>query len=1175
MRVATQESQGGMKFKDNDLKIKIQAHRLANDESKKFPRTQGSKFKESIHSEEWKSFQSQHQTALRIRRWRYNLIPAESKFKTLCSIIKDKYMMKAQVNAVISKASRVFNTKTRKVEENLHVRFLENKPNIAGTGPNWIFDIDSLTNYMNYIPVSAGNQTNKNAGPQDTIGNAEDALRKEFKQGCMHQRGVTKAGSTNSFNTVSNPVNTASTLRIFSADGPSSPHPDALIHANTLLHIDQDDSQIPNLEDTVELQSLGIFNSAYDDDLDKFTSLVQSVGAEADFNNIELPLLNKKDKRGIVVRNKARLVVQGHRQEEGIDYDKVFAHVARIKAIRIFLACIIYGIYCLPNGCQKCLLIWNNRKGGVSSTPIETQKPFVKDEEDADIDVHLYRSMIGSLMHLMASRPDIMFAVCACSRFQVTPKLLHLQAVKMIFRYLKGQPKLGLWYPKDSPFDMDAYSNSDYAGANLDRKSTIGGCQFLARRLISGQCNKQTIVATSTTEAKYVAAANCCGQDKVITRLKLRVKRLEKKRKARTSQPMKRRLFKGKVETSTDKILGEDASKQGRNNDKTEELNLTDGADTEVIVEYKGSSEKVGSTDDQVSTARPETLIKLRSKKAKEKGIAFKDADDSTRPIRSITTLQPLPTIDLKDKGKGVLVEEEPKKLEKVKRRDQWLAQIESDADLAQRIYEEELSELGRAQKERQNQEEATIAALIEEFDEIQARIDADHELAVRMTHEEQEKYTIEERTRLLAKYFERRKKQLVAKRAEAIRNKPPKRTQVRNRMITYLKHIDSKKEEKKSVEPESKGKKRKRIKRITDSALKQKSSKKQKMVQEQESADYEHENEKLRMWLTVVSDKEENVKKAPAKAARSKGIDFLSEAALLEEAQLKKAIKRSKQETKSWGDSGDEANVKGDDEYVQDIDDEPQQADDERTDSKNQETNDDEKETDDEIDKELNGEVNVRLTDDEQDVEDQEDVDMTNVAHVQVEQTQEQTMGVHEESGPEMASVQEATTSTIDVPDSETLTTLHQRTVNLEKDVKELKDIDNSTKVISTIKYEVPNTVKEYLGSSMDDALHNKTTLFETMTKYKSLKTSPKHKSLYHTLMESIIEDEEAMDEGVAEKLKKRKSDDVDKDKGKSLATSSKSSKSGKSTKDHVEEPIFVQDFDYAEHDDADMPRD
>ncbi|GJT79466.1 hypothetical protein Tco_1053808 [Tanacetum coccineum] len=147
-----------------------------------------------------------------------------------------------------------------------------------------------------------------------------------------------------------------------------------------------------------------------------------------------------------------------------------------------------------------------------TSTPIETNKALIKDEEAEDVDVHLYRSMIGSLMYLTASRPDTMFAVCACARFQVTLKTSHLNAVKRIFRYLKGLPKLGLWYPRDSPFDLEAFFDSDYVGASLDKKSTTEGCQFLGKRLISWQCKKQTIVANSTTEAEYVAAANCCGQ---------------------------------------------------------------------------------------------------------------------------------------------------------------------------------------------------------------------------------------------------------------------------------------------------------------------------------------------------------------------------------------------------------------------------------------------------------------------------------------------------------------------------------------------------------------------------------------------------------------------------------------------------------------------------------------
>nr|GEV19361.1 uncharacterized mitochondrial protein AtMg00810-like [Tanacetum cinerariifolium] len=453
---------------------------------------------------------------------------------------------------VTSKALRVFNTKIIKVKENLHVRFLENKPNVEGTGPNWLFDIDSLTNSMNYILVSAGNQTNKNAGPQDTNGNAEkkasdtvDSFCKEFEQGCMDQRGAAKARNTNSFNIVSNPVNTASTSGTFSVGGPSSPHPDAFIPDDTLLHVAQDDSQIPDLEDTVELKSTGIFTSAYDDDLDTSTSPVQSVGAEADFNNIE---------SSIVIEPKK--VAQALDDESWVEamLDKLL-----IEAIKIFLAfasfmgftvyqmdvksAFLYGTieeevyvsqppgfidpWCmlmilsldpLKSVCDEFEALMHKRfemssmreltfflglqmnqskevicisqdkyvaeimkkfdfsSVRTASTPIESQKPLVKNKEATDVDVHLYISMIGSLM------------------------------------YLKGQPKLGLWYPKDSPFDLEAYSDSDYVRANLDRKSTIRGCQFLGRRLISWQRKKQTIVVTSTTEAEYVAAANCCGQ---------------------------------------------------------------------------------------------------------------------------------------------------------------------------------------------------------------------------------------------------------------------------------------------------------------------------------------------------------------------------------------------------------------------------------------------------------------------------------------------------------------------------------------------------------------------------------------------------------------------------------------------------------------------------------------
>ncbi|KAJ9535609.1 hypothetical protein OSB04_un001255 [Centaurea solstitialis] len=123
-----------------------------------------------------------------------------------------------------------------------------------------------------------------------------------------------------------------------------------------------------------------------------------------------------------------------------------------------------------------------------ASTPMETHKHLTVDPEGKEVDVHHYRSMIGSIMYLTAFRPDIMFDI------------------------LKGHSKLGLWYPHDSPFDLLAYTDSDYGGAKMDRKSTTGGCQFLGSRLVSWQCKKQTSVSTSTAEAEYIAAASCCSQ---------------------------------------------------------------------------------------------------------------------------------------------------------------------------------------------------------------------------------------------------------------------------------------------------------------------------------------------------------------------------------------------------------------------------------------------------------------------------------------------------------------------------------------------------------------------------------------------------------------------------------------------------------------------------------------
>jgi hypothetical protein len=145
-------------------------------------------------------------------------------------------------------------------------------------------------------------------------------------------------------------------------------------------------------------------------------------------------------------------------------------------------------------------------------TPMALNGHLDLNEEGNSVDQKVFCSMIGSHLYLCASRPDIMLSVCMCARFQASPKECHLMAVKRIFRYLVHTPNLGLWYPKGSTFDLLGYSDSDYAGCKVDRKSTTGTCQFLGRSLMSWISKKQNSVALSTAKVEYVAACACCAQ---------------------------------------------------------------------------------------------------------------------------------------------------------------------------------------------------------------------------------------------------------------------------------------------------------------------------------------------------------------------------------------------------------------------------------------------------------------------------------------------------------------------------------------------------------------------------------------------------------------------------------------------------------------------------------------
>ncbi|GJS23001.1 hypothetical protein Tco_0451633 [Tanacetum coccineum] len=453
--------------------------------------------------------------------------------------------------------------------------------------------------------------------------------------------------------------------------------------------------------------------------------------------------------------------------------------------------------------------------------------------------------------------------------------------------------------PHDSPLLRGYIPKSDEGRIKLDELITL--CIKLLKQVLDLEKEKDIEVVE-------------------ILNLKKRVKRLERKRKSSISH-LRRRKYR-QVETSSDNDLDEeDASKQGRRSDKLEPLfndkdfeelddhiknveeETVDAAATGVstvsapvstagvtISTTKPRTPPTTTTvfnDENVTMAMAQTLIKIKELKAKEKGVAITDVEDSSRivrPVRSFTTLQSLPTIDPKDKGKSILVEKEPVK---IKIRDQGDMHVQADAELAQRLHEEELAELQRAQQERQRQEDNTNAALAKEFDEIQAIIDADHELAVRLTHEEQEKYIIEERARLLAEFFDQRKKQLAVARAEAIRNKLPTKTKVRNMMITYLKHMGKythqqlKNKNYEEIQRLYEKEKRwiddfqpmdteaiKDIEKKVDSSSKLAGGSRKKTLarkraaksDEEAVADYEHEKEELRMWLTIVLDEEETV---------------------------------------------------------------------------------------------------------------------------------------------------------------------------------------------------------------------------------------------------------------------------------------------------------------------------
>ncbi|GJY14691.1 uncharacterized mitochondrial protein-like protein [Tanacetum coccineum] len=211
----------------------------------------------------------------------------------------------------------------------------------------------------------------------------------------------------------------------------------------------------------------------------------------------------KLDEMGGILKNKACLVARGYRQEEGIDFEESFTPISQSPRC-IFLNQSNYALESLK------------KYGMESSDPVNIlMVEKLKLDEDTQgkvVDPTHYRGMIGTLMYLTASRPDLTFAICMCAWYQAKPTEKHLHAIKRIFKYLRGIVNRRLWYPKDSSVALTAYADADHAGCQDTRRSTFGCMQVLGDKLVSWSSKRQKSTAISSTKAEYIAMSGCCAQ---------------------------------------------------------------------------------------------------------------------------------------------------------------------------------------------------------------------------------------------------------------------------------------------------------------------------------------------------------------------------------------------------------------------------------------------------------------------------------------------------------------------------------------------------------------------------------------------------------------------------------------------------------------------------------------
>nr|GEV61493.1 uncharacterized mitochondrial protein AtMg00810-like [Tanacetum cinerariifolium] len=668
-----------------------------------------------------------------------------------------------------SKAFRVFNIRTRIVEENLHIRFSETTFNVVGSGPDWLFDIDALIRTMNYKLIVAGTQSNGFADPRISNDDGSKPSRNNGKKvdedprkesECKDQEKEDNVNNTNNVNTVSSTVNVAGINKENKIS--FDPNMPALEDIEEEVYV----CQPPKFEDPdflvrvykVEKALYGLHQALRAWHKGNIL-LVQVYVDDIIFNSTKKELCNTFE----------RLMHEKFQMSSIGELTFFLGLQVKQKKDDIFISQDKYV--------AEYLKKFRFTEVKTASTPMETQKPLLKDKDCKEVDVYMYRSMIGSLMYLTSSRPDIMFAVCACARYQVNPNVSHLHEVKRIFRYLKGQPKLGLWYSKDSSFNLVAYTDSHYAGASLDRKSTTGGCQFFGCGLISWQYKKQIMFVNFTTKAEYFWSTPMA---KTINRDVQLHAQVDGKKIVITESSVRRDLQLADdegIDCLPNSTIFEQLALIGKPKRKVTQVPQPSGptesvADKAVHKELDDSLVRAATTSSRLEIEQDSGNITKTQYKATPNEPSSQGTDSGGGPRYQETIGDTTAQTRVESSGdEESLGEDASKQGRKIDAID-----VDEDITLGYENVVEEVVDVAHV-----NTAATTITITTEEItlaQTLEALKTSKPKLAERMQAQEQEELFDAEKDTSFQQLLEKRRKHFTAKRAEEKRNKPPTKAQ-------------------------------------------------------------------------------------------------------------------------------------------------------------------------------------------------------------------------------------------------------------------------------------------------------------------------------------------------------------------------------------------------------------